>query len=58
MTGTLSYHAIGLPHWGHIDRPETTSPFLGSLCLTTFKKLPITQPNTVMKTISRPLDMG
>jgi len=42
----LSYHAMGVPHWGHFDRGLTTDSLRGSLHTQTFKKLPIMHPKT------------
>ena len=44
-TGTLSYHRIAVPHFGHFDAGATIDTSSGIRKMQTFRKLPITIPN-------------
>jgi len=49
-TGILSYGRIAAPHLGHADAGRTMDFLCGMRTIHTFKKLPITNPNSTTKT--------
>ena len=52
-TGTLSYHFIGVSHRGHRDPGATIDKSSGIRKMHTLRKLPINNPNTKMKAMTK-----
>jgi len=52
-TGTLSYHCMGVWHRGHRDPGATMERSSGMRKMQTFRKLPITNPSTKMKAMTK-----
>src|SRR5258708_20610714 len=52
-TGTLSYHLMGVSHRGHREPGATIDTSSGIRAMQTFRKLPITNPNTKMKAMTK-----
>src|SRR5947209_19603175 len=48
-TGTLSYHLIGVAHFGHLEAGATMETSSGMRRMQTFRKLPITMPKRKTK---------
>jgi hypothetical protein len=52
-TGTLSYHCIGVSHRGQREPGATMERSSGMRKMQTFRKLPITNPSTKMKAMTK-----